>query len=290
VRSALAQTFAALEIVVVIDGPDTQTSAAVAAICNRRVRVVQLAQAVGGSEARNIGVRHARGEWIAFLDDDDEWLPEKLTRQYDAALASRFVEPVILGRFIGRSAKGDFVWPRRAPREREPICEYLFCRSGFLRGEGQFQTSVIVARRTLLRRIPFTPGLRRNQDIDWYLRVSCAREVGIEFLAEPLSVWYFDQTRKTVTNSNYDWRDTLRWVKANAGLFTARGYAGFIATQLAPEAARQGAWNAALPLLREFLIHGSPNLLHFALYVSSWLTPRWIKRLTTRFSTARLST
>jgi glycosyltransferase involved in cell wall biosynthesis len=287
VASALAQTLRDIEVLVVVDGPDETTKATLASFSDNRLRVLELPEPVGGSEARNIGVKNALGKWIAFLDDDDEWLPEKLQRQVAAGSASRFAQPVVLGRFLGRSARGEFIWPRRAPRADEQISEYLFCRNGLLRGEGQFQTSVVLAPRVLLERVPFTPGLRRNQDIDWYLRVVRAPGVGIEFIPEPLSIWYFDQARKTISNSNPDWRDTLTWMRDNADLFTPRAYSGFIATQLAPEAYRERAWSAALPLLREFLRGGSPTPLHFAIYLSAWLTPEWLRQLTRVLSSAR---
>src|SRR5438105_11417977 len=78
VRSALWQTHAPLEVIVVVDGADPQTTEALETIDDARLRVVVQAQHVGGSEARNIGIRSSRGAWIAFLDDDDEWLPRKL--------------------------------------------------------------------------------------------------------------------------------------------------------------------------------------------------------------------
>ena len=49
-----------------------------------RLRVLALPSSVGGSDARNRGVDAAAGEWIAFLDDDDEWFPGKLQAQLDA--------------------------------------------------------------------------------------------------------------------------------------------------------------------------------------------------------------
>lgn len=79
IESALTQTHPVLEILVVDDGSRDQT-AVVAGQFVSPVRVLQ--QPNGGpSAARNLGVREARGEWIAFLDADDAWLPHKLERQ-----------------------------------------------------------------------------------------------------------------------------------------------------------------------------------------------------------------
>jgi glycosyltransferase involved in cell wall biosynthesis len=79
VQSVLAQTTAALEVIVVDDGSTDETAAALAP-CGDRIRIERRRHA-GVSAARNHGARVARGEWLAFLDSDDEWLPEKLERQ-----------------------------------------------------------------------------------------------------------------------------------------------------------------------------------------------------------------
>src|ERR1700678_4760251 len=97
VRSALAQTLRQIEVVVVIDGEDPATSIALDELAQQdgRLRVLALGASVGGSAARNRGVDAASGEWIAFLDDDDEWLPGKLQAQFDAMKAS--TAPVAIG-------------------------------------------------------------------------------------------------------------------------------------------------------------------------------------------------
>src|SRR5271155_4502466 len=77
-----------IEVIVVIDGEDQATEKLLAGFEDARLQVIPLAVNVGGSEARNIGVRTENGEWIAFLDDDDEWFPHKIAMQLEAAGAS----------------------------------------------------------------------------------------------------------------------------------------------------------------------------------------------------------
>ncbi len=78
VRSALAQTLDAIEVIVVVDGPDEATLQALRQIDDARLRVKTLPRNLGPGEARNAGVGEAQSRWIAFLDDDDEWFPRNL--------------------------------------------------------------------------------------------------------------------------------------------------------------------------------------------------------------------
>ncbi len=94
VAGASAQTHPSLEIIVVVDGPDTATEEALRSIDEPRLHPIALPASVGAAEARNVGVRAAIGEWIAFLDDDDEWLPAKLERQLATIAASGVAEPI----------------------------------------------------------------------------------------------------------------------------------------------------------------------------------------------------
>ncbi len=81
VDSALGQTYAPLEVVVVDDGSKDDTREVLRKYGDR-IRYV--AKENGGvSSARNVGVREATGEYIAFLDSDDTWVPEKLAVQMD---------------------------------------------------------------------------------------------------------------------------------------------------------------------------------------------------------------
>ena len=83
VSSVLQQTFANLEVLVIDNASTDATAAVVAGIDDGRVRCISFAQA-GASFARNQGIGHARGRYVALLDADDLWLPDKIAEQLDA--------------------------------------------------------------------------------------------------------------------------------------------------------------------------------------------------------------
>lgn len=93
VRSALAQTLAPREVLVVDDGSTDDGPEQVGVIADPRVKLLfRSPPGPGGYAARNHGVRHARGEWVAFLDADDIWLPHHLADMAEAVAAC--AEPV----------------------------------------------------------------------------------------------------------------------------------------------------------------------------------------------------
>jgi glycosyltransferase involved in cell wall biosynthesis len=77
-RSALDQEDVELEVIVVDDGSTDDTQGVVERIDDDRLRVIRHERPLGVSRARNAGIERAKGEWIAFLDDDDLWAPGKL--------------------------------------------------------------------------------------------------------------------------------------------------------------------------------------------------------------------
>jgi glycosyltransferase involved in cell wall biosynthesis len=87
-RSVVRQRQVDLEALVVDDGSDGAVRRVVDRLGDPRVRVLRHERRQGPGAARNSGVAEARGEWVAFLDDDDLWAPDKLTLQLAAARAA----------------------------------------------------------------------------------------------------------------------------------------------------------------------------------------------------------
>ena len=165
--SALRQSFQSLEVIVVVDGPDHATVKALAKLRDPRLQVIVLPESVGGAEARNVGAGASRGQWIALLDDDDEWLPGKIERQLAAAQASAGTRVLVVSEFLERSpTREDVVRPRRLPLANEEVCEYMF---DFL---CYFQTSTFFGSRELFLESPFRRELKSFQDIDWFLHIN----------------------------------------------------------------------------------------------------------------------
>lgn len=81
IESVFLQTFKDYEIIVVDDGSDISVPACLAPYMGR-ISYIRHDRNLGVSAARNTGIKHGRGEYVAFLDSDDLWLPHKLERQY----------------------------------------------------------------------------------------------------------------------------------------------------------------------------------------------------------------
>jgi glycosyltransferase involved in cell wall biosynthesis len=180
VRSVLAQTFTDFEIIVVDDRSTDSIDAALGTCRAANARVIRLGRHRGAAAARNAGVRAARGRFVAFLDDDDRWLPTKLARQ-----VARFEEApagtglVYCGFRLVSDASGRI---DRCYEPEEPAVTF----SELLRSS-HFGTSIpLIARECLDRVGSFDEELPASQDRDMWLRLARLFEFAFvpEILAE----------------------------------------------------------------------------------------------------------
>jgi GT2 family glycosyltransferase len=180
-RSILAQHVADLEVVVVDDGSHDDT-AAVAIAADRRVRVVRNPEPAGVSAARNRGIAAARGDWVAFCDDDDLWSPDKLTRQLTAADEAGtdwvYAGDVNVDERLHILSGGP-------PPDPEAVMAGL-PRSNPLASGG---SNVVVRSKVLAAVGGFDPTLRRTEDWDLWIRI--ARRGPPAWVCEPLVAYRF---------------------------------------------------------------------------------------------------
>lgn len=166
-ESVAAQTYPAAEIIVVDDASTDETVEVVnrlaATIGN--LQVLSLKDNVGAGEARNIGVRAAKGELIAFLDSDDRWYPEKLAMQVKVFDADAGVVAAFCGIDINDGEQSVFYTP-----PLDGARHHLFFGNVF-----RTMSAAVVAKAALLRIGGIDPTLASCQDWDLFIRLS---EVG----------------------------------------------------------------------------------------------------------------
>jgi glycosyltransferase involved in cell wall biosynthesis len=189
VRSALAQLHVNLEVVVVDDGSTDHTDEEVDSLGDPRIRMLRHQTPRGVATARNAGARAAGGTWIALLDDDDLWAPDKLTRQVTAAevAGARWayagaVEIDEEGRILGG--------------ERPPLPELLL-RELPRRNLMPAGSSNVIVRTELLRSSGgFDAALRHLADWDMWLRL--ARHGAPVCVAVPLVAYRLHPAQATL--------------------------------------------------------------------------------------------
>jgi len=167
IASVRAQTFSDYEIIVVSNGESDdmrRASREAAAGC------VYLELKEGNvSAARNFGVISAKGEWIAFLDDDDLWLPHKLERQL--AEAERTNADLICSDYVEFYPDGERIWRWRLPDgwSYTKAVNHGWWTAG--------TPTVVVRKKTLVQLGGFDPSLRCAEDLDMWRRISWAHAI-----------------------------------------------------------------------------------------------------------------
>jgi glycosyltransferase involved in cell wall biosynthesis len=173
IASVLRQTYEHLEVIVVDDASTDDTRKVVESFHDHRIRYVRHTTNRGGSAARNTGVDAATGQYIAFLDDDDEWLPEKTQKQLD--VLTRFDAVLCTCLVNGKSM---------AKRKAGPTVTLEdLKRSPYAVGG----TGVLMAKASMLKEHRFDESLRISQDWDLFIRL--AQQCAVAYLNEPLVVY-----------------------------------------------------------------------------------------------------
>ena len=182
IDSVLRQSFADFELLVVDDGSTDATAARVLAHADPRLRLLRHAENRGAAAARNTAIAAARGEFIAFLDSDDEWLPDKIARQV-ACLAAAPPDTLMCcsGYWMVRERSREVA--ARIPAARGSWREAL--RDGCNLSPG---STAFIRRRAFDLHGPLDERLGRLEDWDWLLRYTTRHDLIV--IAEPLARIY----------------------------------------------------------------------------------------------------
>jgi len=180
IRTALAQTYPSQEIVVVDDGSTDGTSSVLEHEFGSALRILRT-ERLGVSGARNHGMAAAHGDYIALLDSDDEWLPEKLSKQV-AFLEERPDFGMVMTDVAQMNReRTTFAVLRR--REAIPVDGFVVPH--VLRQPALVPASILLRRRVIEDVGMFDTTLPTAEDIDFHLRVAARWKIGV--IAEPLT-------------------------------------------------------------------------------------------------------
>jgi len=188
INSVLAQSFQDLEIFVVDDGSTDRTCEVVQQIGDPRMRIIRGTSNQGAAEARNKGMKAATGKYIAWLDSDDEWLPDKLQIQLDTFIHAAPDQKACFTGFERIDEKfGSVIYIPKCP-DRKQL--FLGCN---------LTPTTFLFERSVLDTIGFMDtSFIRYEDWDWMLRY-CA-EYRLLSVEQPLArIYYsFEQPSKIV--------------------------------------------------------------------------------------------
>jgi glycosyltransferase involved in cell wall biosynthesis len=214
VQSVLAQTYANVEVQIVDDGSSDDTGQVVRRWeHDERVRVHR--QSNGGqAQARNRGIALSQGRYVAFLDADDEWLPEKLGRQMPL-----FASPqvgVVYSEYECMDGEG-----RALPKPPTRMYRGRITAALLIDNFVSFQTAV-VRRECLERHGAFDESVRMGDDYDLFLRLSAHYE--FDFIPEPTvryRIWSGQMSKNYRRRYESGIHTMRRFLENNPGLVSA---------------------------------------------------------------------
>lgn len=193
VDSALAQTFQQIEVIVVSDGSTDDTTSVVNKICDsdKRVSLIEYFPGKGGNYARNTGIKAAKGEWVAFLDDDDEWHETKIEKQMELARQDENIGLICTGILAIYDSDG-------STSIYIPDTPYDASKAILLKNTIGSTTTVVMRHELLDACGMFDEALMAKQDYDLWVRACQMTKVGV--VKEPCVNYH-----NLVSNNQVSW-------------------------------------------------------------------------------------
>lgn len=230
IKSILNQTYPVKEIIVVADKYTENTKEYLENLKNKNKVIIKVFYneiSCGGSEARNIGIRNSSSEWIALLDDDDEWLPKKIEKQVNSIRDSADSDAVFCSLFYLDNGKQLKKYPNHNYLNKYDLGYYLF-GIRFGKGFGAIQTSSILAKRNTFLEVEFSKGLIKHQDWDWLLRVHNFGKRNIVQIPEVTTIYHVPKNNRSNVSRVNRWRFSEQWIRGYKDIISKKAYSNFL--------------------------------------------------------------
>ncbi len=264
VKSALSQTLPPCEIIVSNDGPDPEKGRLLAGLQDDRIKYVEAPRRKNASATRNFGVRHAKGEWIALLDDDDIWLPEKLELQFRKLQQAGEPAAILAGveRVYDQSGK---TWcrPKGCFQSGCSVHDVLFS------GAGGVNTSTIMAPAWAFRGYPFNEDAERHEDWEWLLE--SGQKLPLLVTPEVICERHLKPGEGLSRPGGYEY--TKDWYVRNRCLMPADAQGRFISTILSRKAAYDRMYRALPWMFAEMRWTSSISFYNIGRLLMPWIIP-----------------
>jgi amylovoran biosynthesis glycosyltransferase AmsB len=231
-ESIKQQTFSDFEVIVIDDASEDQTALLKLLEHYRtelNLSVLTNEANKNGAYSRNRGIRAAKGEYIAFLDADDSWVPTRLEQAMKAIQRLPANQFVLYGKFeLIRNRPTGALLPIRGIRHGEQVAEYVFAAGQHM------QTSTFVCPAEVARSVMFDESLTRHQDSDFMMRAQ-AQGVDLVFQNIKCASYHFRATdmRKRVQAGRINSAFCIHWLIVKKPYFSAAATAGYVLSTFA---------------------------------------------------------
>lgn len=233
IRSVRAQRFELpIEIVAVVDRSESECTDVELLRVNGADQVVFTGGNRRGGFARNLGVAHASGDWLAFLDDDDTWAPNKIAAQVEAASSHSAATRTVFATRVVQAIRGETRTSRPVPdrpiTESERIEDYLFRKRRPVIGRAGVFTSTLFVSQELARGVAWDTHLARHQDWDWLMRLQLEGAKFLQLDTVGATIWMGSAGS---ISASANWEQSLSWARRWKQSWSRQTYVDFVAGQ-----------------------------------------------------------
>jgi glycosyltransferase involved in cell wall biosynthesis len=257
------QTLKDFDVIIVDDGSTDGLAEAITSIpTSFPLRCIRLTKNCGADAARNVGIDASRGRYIALLDSDDLWHPEKLRRHFE-----QFEEAPDRDRLVGLSRQiviggRPFVRPKRLMGQNDRVGRYLFQLDGVIQSSTMFLAS------DLAKSARFQEGDGGHHDWTFALRLEV---LGARFEMLPDALTYYADDERPDRLSPQCALARLDWLERNRELIGEEPY--FAARAAFASRVRHDAAVPSLGMIKTGLLRGAVPPWRTAYYLAAWAFP-----------------